>query len=123
MNNLIFSLNVVLPLVILMFLGVFLRRMKIFDGDFLKELNSFIFKVLLPIHLFNNIYTGRISEKVNLFYIVFAAILVLGTIGILLIIIPKYEKDIRNKGVLIQGLYRSNFILFRNAPLCQYFRR
>jgi predicted permease len=40
MNNLIFSLNVVLPLVILMFLGVFLRRMKIFDGDFLKELNS-----------------------------------------------------------------------------------
>lgn len=117
MNNLIFSLNVVLPLVILMFLGVFLRRMKIFDGDFLKELNSFIFKVLLPIHLFNNIYTGRISEKVNLFYIVFAAILVLGTIGILLIIIPKYEKDIRNKEVLIQGLYRSNFILF-GMPLC-----
>ncbi|NLK65827.1 MAG: AEC family transporter [Tissierellia bacterium] len=117
MNNFIFSLNVVLPLVILMFLGVFLRKIKIFDEDFLKKLNSFTFKVLLPIHLFNNIYTSKISEKVDLFYVLFAVILVLGTIGILFIIIPKYENDTKNRGVLIQGLYRSNFIIF-GMPLC-----
>ena len=117
MNNLIFSLNVVLPLVILMFLGLFLRKIKIFDEDFLKKLNSFTFKVLLPILLFNNIYTGQVSEKVDLFYVLFAVILVLGTIAILFIIIPKYEKDIKNRGVLIQGLYRSNFIIF-GMPLC-----
>ena len=117
MNNFIFSLNVVLPLVILMFLGVFLRKTKIFDEDFLKKLNSFTFKVLLPIHLFNNIYTSKISEKVDLFYVLFAVILVLGTIGILFIIIPKYENDTKNRGVLIQGLYRSNFIIF-GMPLC-----
>ena len=117
MNNFIFSLNVVLPLVILMFLGVFLRKIKIFDEDFLKKLNSFTFKVLLPIHLFNNIYTSKISEKVDLFYVLFAVILVLGTIGILFIIIPKHENDTKNRGVLIQGLYRSNFIIF-GMPLC-----
>ena len=31
MDNLIFSLNVVLPLVLMMFLGTFLRKIKIFD--------------------------------------------------------------------------------------------
>jgi hypothetical protein len=100
-----------------MFLGLFLRKIKIFDEDFLKKLNSFTFKVLLPILLFNNIYTGQVSEKVDLFYVLFAVILVLGTIAILFIIIPKYEKDIKNRGVLIQGLYRSNFIIF-GMPLC-----
>lgn len=117
MDNFIFSLNVVLPLVFLMFLGVFLRKIKIFDEDFLKKLNRFAFKVLLPILLFNNIYTSEISKKVDIYFVIFGVIIVLGTIGILFIVIPKYEKDNRNRGVLIQGLYRSNFIIF-GMPLC-----
>jgi len=117
MDNFIFSLNVVLPLVVLIFLGIFLRQMKVFDEDFIKKFNSFIFKVLLPILQFNNIYTGKVWERINLSYTLFAVLLVLGTIGILFIIVPKYEKDIKNRGVLIQGLYRSNFVIL-GLPLC-----
>lgn len=112
MDNFIFSLNVVLPLLLLMFLGVFLRKIKIFEEYFLKKLNIFIFKVSLPTLLFNNIYKGEISETVDLYFVIFAVMAVLGTIGILLMVIPKYEKVNRNRGVLIQGLYRSNFIIF-----------
>lgn len=117
MDNLIFSLNVVLPLVLLMFLGAFLRKIKIFDKDFLKKSNNFAFKVLLPFLLFNNIYNSEISKKINLQFIIFAISIVLITIGIMFIIVPKLEKDKRNIGVIIQGLYRSNFILF-GMPLC-----
>ena len=117
MDNLIFSLNVVLPLVLLMFLGTFLRRIKIFDKDFLKKANNFAFKVLLPVLLFNNIYISEISEDISLKFIAFAISIVLVTIGIMFIIVPKLERDNRNRGVIIQGLYRSNFILF-GVPLC-----
>jgi len=116
-DNLIFSLNVVLPLVLLMFLGTFLRRIKIFDKDFLKKANNFAFKVLLPVLLFNNIYISEISEDISLKFIAFAISIVLVTIGIMFIIVPKLERDNRNRGVIIQGLYRSNFILF-GVPLC-----
>lgn len=116
-NNLIFSLNVVLPLVLLMFLGTFLRKIKIFDKDFLKKTNNFAFSVLLPVLLFNNIYISEISKEVDLKFILFAIGIVLVTIGIMFIIVPKLEKDNRNRGVIIQGLYRSNFILF-GVPLC-----
>lgn len=112
MDNLLFSFNVVLPLVLLMFLGAFLRKVNIFDKDFLKKTNKFTFKVLLPVLLFNNIYTSKISEDINLQFIMFAVIICLVIIGILIIVIPKIEKDNRNRGVIIQGLYRSNFILY-----------
>lgn len=117
MDNFIFSLNVVLPLVLLMFLGTFLRKIKIFDKDFLRKANNFAFKVLLPVLLFNNIYNSEISEDISLKFIIFAISIVLVTIGIMFIIVPKLEKDNRNRGVIIQGLYRSNFILF-GMPLC-----
>ncbi|HHZ02923.1 MAG TPA: AEC family transporter [Tissierellia bacterium] len=112
MDNLIFSLNVVMPLLILMFLGAFLRKIKIFNEDFLADLNSFTFKVTLPILLFNNIYNSEISDEINLKVIFFAVIIVFVTIGILFILVPKFVKENKDRGVIIQGLYRSNFILF-----------
>ena len=117
MDNLVFSLNVVLPLVLLMFLGTFLRKIKVFDKDFLKKTNKFAFKVLLPVLLFNNIYNSKISEEINLKFIIFAVSIVLVTIGIMFIVVPKLVKDNRDRGVIILGLYRSNFILF-GVPLC-----
>ncbi len=71
MDNFIFSLNVVLPLVFLMFIGSFLRRINIFDEDFLRKLNKITYCVLLPVLLFNNIYTSKVSGEIDLKFIIF----------------------------------------------------
>jgi len=71
----------------------------------------------LPTLLFNNIYKSQISEEVNIKLIIFAVSIVLVTIGTMFIIVPKFEKDNKNRGIIIQGLYRSNFVLF-GVPLC-----
>jgi len=115
-ENLIFSINVVLPIFLLMCLGTFLRKIKIFNEEFLKKGNNFAFKVLLPTLVFNNIYKSQIAEEVNINLIIFAVCIVLGTIGIMFMIVPKFEKDNKNRGVIIQGIYRSNFVLF-GVPL------
>jgi len=117
MENLIFSLNVVSPIFLLMCIGAFLKKVKIFDDDFLVKANNFAFKSLLPVLLFNNIYKSKIAEEVNAKLIIFAIGIVLVTIGILFIIVPKFVKDNKNRGIIIQGLYRSNFVLF-GVPLC-----
>lgn len=117
MDNIIFSINVVLPMFLLMSLGTFLKKINIIDEKFLKTANSFTFKVLLPTLLFYNIYNSNISESFNGKLVLFAVITLFILIAVLLIIIPKLEKDNRNRGVLIQGLIRSNFVLF-GIPLC-----
>lgn len=116
MENLIFSINVVLPIFLLMCLGILFRKINLFDDEFLTKANSFAFKILLPTHLFNNIYKSEISDAVNIKLIIVAVGIVLGVIGVMFIIVPKIEKDNRNRGIIIQGLYRSNFVLF-GVPL------
>lgn len=112
MDNLIFSLNVVAPIFLLMCVGAFLKKVKIFDDEFLLKANTFAFQVLFPVLLFNNIYKSKISGEVNIKLIIFAVAVVFIIIGITLFAVPKFEKDNKNRGIIIQGLYRSNFVLF-----------
>lgn len=112
MENLLFSFNVVFPLFLMMCLGAFLKRVNLFNDNFLKTANKFVFKVLLPVLLFNNIYESDISVSFNMGLAAFAVAVVLLLVFFLFLIIPKFEKDNRNRGVLIQGLMRSNFVLF-----------
>ncbi|MGD9569750.1 MAG: AEC family transporter [Sedimentibacter sp.] len=112
MENLIFSINVVLPIFLLMCIGAFLRKIKLIDQVFLEKANHFAFSALLPVLLFNNIYKSNISDSVNVKLIIFAVGIILFIVGILFIIVPKLESDNRNRGVIIQGLHRSNFVIF-----------
>ncbi len=112
MENLIFSINVVLPIFLLMCIGAFLRKIKLIDKVFLEKANNFAFSALLPVLLFNNIYKSNISDSVNIKLIIFAVGIILFIVGMLFIIVPRIEKDNRNRGVIIQGLHRSNFVLF-----------
>lgn len=112
MENLIFSINVVLPIFLLMCIGSFLRKIRLIDQVFLDKANHFAFSALLPVLLFNNIYKSNISEAVNIKLIFFGVGIILFIVGILFIIVPKLEKDNRNRGIIIQGLHRSNFVLF-----------
>ncbi|HBV69169.1 MAG TPA: AEC family transporter, partial [Clostridiales bacterium] len=116
MGNLIFSINAVLPIFLLMCLGILFRRINLFDDNFISKANTFAFNILLPAHLFNNIYKSEISETVDIKLIIFALVINVLIIGIMCVMIPKIEKDKKNIGVMIQGLYRSNFVLF-GVPL------
>jgi len=116
-ENLLFSINVVSPMFLIMCLGVFLRKIKVFDETFLKTANNFTFKVLLPILLFYNIHNSKLSVSFNGKLVFFAVSSELIIIALLFIIVPKFEKNNKNRGVLIQGLYRSNIVLF-GFPIC-----
>ncbi len=112
MENLIISFNVVLPLFICIMLGYFLRRIKMYDATALKQMNKLCFKVFLPIYLFNSVYSTNLTEAFNVKLILFAVSGLLLVFFALMIIIPRLEKDNAKRGVMVQGIFRSNFALF-----------
>lgn len=112
MTNLILSFNVVAPLCLVMALGYFLKYMKFLDKNTVKVMNNVAFKVFLPILLFYNIYTTDLGSVFNAKLIAFAAISIIVSFGILLVFIPIIEKENQKRGVMIQGIFRSNFVLF-----------
>lgn len=112
MENLILSLNVVLPLFITMSLGYFLKYLNMFDNNTLDTMNNITFKSFLPMLLFYNIYKTDLQDVFNLKLMIFSATCVIALYLILYLIVPLIEKDNKKRGALLQGLFRSNFVIF-----------
>ncbi|MBQ4536964.1 MAG: AEC family transporter [Lachnospiraceae bacterium] len=112
MENLIISLNVVLPLFFCIVLGNFLRRIGMYDGETLNKLNKLCFKVFLPIYLFNSVYSTDLSAAFNGKLILFAVLGVVAWFLLLMLLVPRIEKENPKCGVMIQAMFRSNFVLF-----------
>ena len=114
--DLIFSANVVVPIFLLILLGYFLTRIKLWNENFLKIANQVCFKCLLPVLLFYNVATANIFEVFNLKLIIYVCLCACILCGILFLIVPLFIKDKKRRGVMIQGTFRSNFLLF-GVPL------
>jgi predicted permease len=113
-----FSLNAVLPILLLMLLGYFLRQRGFFDDAFLKTANKLVFRVGLSVLLFYNVYSiDGLSDVawVTVGYCVFM-VLVLFFVGWLCAHV--FVKDERRRGVLWQCTFRSNLAVI-GMPLAQ----
>lgn len=112
MNNLFLSFSVVFPLFVMMALGYFLRVIKIFNEEFLIQLNNLCFKVFLPLILFINIYNSDFKGQFSVKLVVFAVLTTIICFVLLMVFVPMLERDNDKRGVIIQGIFRSNYILF-----------
>lgn len=112
MENLIISFNVVLPLFLLMALGYILKKIRMYDTATLKTINKLVFKVFLPVYLFYSIYSTDLSAAFDIKVILFAVTGLLLWFLLLMGIVPLIEKENAKRGVMIQGMFRSNFVLF-----------
>jgi len=115
LNNIILALNVVFPLLLMMSVGYFLRILKITDTPSLNVMNRIVFRVFLPLLLFLNIYSIKTDEIFNPNNSVLILLIVLCVLGITLLLhllLPYFIKDRKKISVVIQGIFRSNLIIF-----------
>ena len=112
MNDFIFSINAVAPLVILMAAGYAARQINFVSEKFLSEATRFVFRFLLPLMLFQNIrqtFRGDFSNASLIFTALAGCIIV---IVLSLCIVPLLVKRRGQRGSIIQGIYRSNFLIY-----------
>ena len=112
MTNLIVAFNVVLPLLICIALGIFLRSIGMIKDASQKNLNQLGFKVFLPVHVFNSIYTTDIAAAFDGKLMLFGVLGLVGIFLFLMVLVPVIEKENRLRGVMVQAIFRSNFVLY-----------
>ncbi len=117
MENLIISFKVVAPLLILMLLGAFLLRIHIFDTATVKKMNGAVFRVFLPALIFNNIYNSSIDDVKNITTALYIVGIVITMFLLSMLYVVLTEKDNKKRGVMVQGICRSNFVIF-GLPIC-----
>ena len=114
---LLFTTNAILPLILLILLGYFLKRMGLLTKEFLKVGNKLVFRVCLPTLLFCNIANLETISDIPLNAVTFtmAVIILLVLLGYLSTYVTK---DPKQKGVMMQCVFRSNFALI-GIPLAE----
>ena len=80
--------------------------------EFLQQLNKMVFKVMYPFMTFYNIYKADASSLPRPVMLIFSGVSILALEVILVFIVPKIVKENPKRGVIIQAVYRSNFVLF-----------
>lgn len=114
MENLVFSINATFPVFILMLLGMLFRRLGFISDRFAKDMNSFVFKVALPVNVFSQLYTVDFGAFWDGRFIAFcfagtaASIAVAALLSLLI-------RDRSDRGEFIQAAYRSSASLLGMA--------
>lgn len=111
MDALFFSLNAVLPIIIMVLVGYVLKKIGLVDTDFAKKLNKIVFRVFLPVMLFLNVYKIDDISVFDFRYILYAASAALLIFFVSVPIVMLYTPRQDRRGVLLQSVFRSNYAL------------
>ena len=111
MTDLIFAINATAPIVLMVVVGYFLKRLGMLDGNVARVLNKLVFRVFLPAMLFLNMYKIESLADVDfgfVWYTVIATVVLFcAAFGAVLLFTNENPK----RGALLQSVFRANYAL------------
>jgi len=118
MQAFLFAVNAVTPIMLLMVLGFFLKKIGLMGVSLSKQINKIVYRVFLPVMLFLNIYKIESFAAIDFGYVAYTiiAVFVIFIISIPLVCLISRKNSFR--GVLLQATFRSNYA-FIGIPLAQ----
>ena len=112
MESFLVAVNAVIPFFCYLALGYTMKIRGIVKEEFLQKLNQMVFRVFYPFMTFYNIYKADAESLPRPLLLIFTGASILIVEAILIVIIPKIVKENPRRGVIIQAIFRSNFVLF-----------
>ena len=106
------AFNAVAPFLILLGIGFLIVRTGLSDREFMNRLNTLNFRIFFPFLMFNNVYGAKPENMPSLKLMLTGALSVILLVVLLVIAVPKVVKENPRRGVIIQGIFRSNFIIY-----------
>ena len=107
MENLVFCLNVTVPIFLTLLLGYFFRRIGLFDDAFVSRMNKFVFVVPLPVLLFQDNARIDIYEAWDFRMVAFCFSITSVSI-IISVFLSRFLHPSDIRGEFIQASYRSS---------------
>ena len=116
MSNLLYSINVVLPIILMALLGYLLKRIKIISEEYITASTKIAFSIAFPCSIFSSMQGVSLSESLDVNLIVFMVTAISLSLVPLLLIVPRFIKDKPIAASVVQGMFRANFLV-QGLPL------
>ena len=111
MESFVVCINAVLPIFLLMAAGYAARCFHLLDRADVEKINRIVFRAFMPVMVFYNLYSSDLSSAMRGSLLGYAVIGVFAEYLLSLGYALLFVKDHSRRGVVIQGLYRSNFVI------------
>ena len=105
------AVNAVVPVVLTILLGYFLKRIGFINKDFVKIGNKLVFNICLPSMLFVNVYDISGFDAINWDIVVYSICVLIVLFGLGLAAAVTATKVPERRGVIWQCTFRSNFAI------------
>lgn len=111
MNSFLLCLRAVLPAFLIIMAGYASKRAGFIRESDIPAMNKMAYRAFMPVMCFYNVYHSDISSAVRPALMTFSAVGVLCVYGLSWLYGTLFVKERKRRGVVIQGLYRSNFLI------------
>ena len=118
MDSLIFAVGAVAPIILMVAIGYFLKKIGFMDGDFAKKANKLVFRIFLPSMLFLNVYKIDNIGEMDFGYVLYVLFVLVVVFLLALPAVILAAKKRESRGALLQAVFRSNYALI-GIPLTQ----
>ena len=113
------AFNAVAPFLILLGIGFAAVRLRWTDRAFMDRLNALNYRLFFPFLMFNNVYGAKPENMPSVKLMVTGVVSVTLLVVLLVLVVPRIVKENPRRGAIIQGIFRSNFIIY-GIPLTTY---
>ena len=110
-NSFLICLNAILPIFLIIALGYFSKQFGVIREEEVPRMNAVTFRVFLPVMCFYNVYNSDLSSAVRPKLLLYAGVGVMSAFALAWLYAQFFIKDPRQRGVMIQGIFRSNFLI------------
>ncbi len=108
MSNFLFSINVTIPIFLVMVVGYFLRRINILNDNFVTVANKLCFTVTLPLLVYEDLANVDLLEVFDWKYVIFCAVATSAGFWGSWAIAKLFVKDQSLRGAFTQAAFRSS---------------
>jgi len=121
LENVLYAVNTILPVFLILFLGYFLKRKKIFDDAFITTSSTIVYRVALPTFLFLKLSDTDFKTTFYPKEVIFILCGILISFCFIWFFARFFIKENKNLGVFVQGSFRSNFAIVGLAIIYNVF--
>lgn len=108
MSNFIFSLNVTIPIFLMILLGYIIRKMGIISDGFVSAANKYVFLVALPVMLFKDISETDVADQMTGDFLLFCMIVTIVMFLLVWLLTYLFVKDKTMVGAFAQAGVRGS---------------
>ena len=111
-STFLFSLSITGPIFIVIFLGIYLGKRQSIDQPFIETSSKLVFNITLPTLLFLNISQANFQQSANFSLIATGVVVTIVCWLLIELAAAFWVKSDSDRGVVVQGSFRSNMGIF-----------